>query len=107
MHDALSARAWIRHPNAQQAGDEDLAQSALVTTAPLAFSGSRLHWSDLPREIRARIAELAGADVVTETSATNGFSPGYAALLGLGHGTQVFVKAVSPEQNPVSYTHLT
>jgi hypothetical protein len=73
-----------------------------VTTAPLAFSGSRLHWSDLPREVRARIAELAGADVVTETSATNGFSPGYAAVLGLGNGTQVFVKAVSPEQNPDS-----
>jgi hypothetical protein len=80
----------------------DLAQSALVTTGPLAFSGSRLHWSDLPREVRARIAELARADVVTETSATNGFSPGYAALLGLGNGTQVFVKAVSPEQNPES-----
>jgi hypothetical protein len=73
-----------------------------VTTAPLAFSGSRLHWSDLPREVRARIADLAGADVVTETSATNGFSPGYAAVLGLGNGTQVFVKAVSPEQNPDS-----
>lgn len=79
-----------------------LAQSATVTTAPLAFSGSRLHWSDLPREVRARIAELAGADVVSETSATNGFTPGYAALLGLGDGTQVFVKAVSPEQNPES-----
>jgi len=70
-----------------------------VTTAPLAFSGSRLHWADLPRDVRARIAELAGADVVSETSATNGFSPGYAALLELGNGTQVFVKAVSPEQN--------
>ena len=80
----------------------DLAQSAPVTTAPLAFSGSRLHWADLPREVRTRIAELAGADVVSETSATSGFSPGYAALLGLGNGTQVFVKAVSPEQNPDS-----
>ncbi len=80
----------------------DLAQSLLVTTAPLAFSGSRLHWADLPREVRVRIAELAGADVVSETSATSGFSPGYAALLGLGNGTQVFVKAVSPEQNPDS-----
>ncbi len=70
-----------------------------MTTAPLAFSGSRLHWADLPREVRTRIADLAGADVVSETSATSGFSPGYAALLGLGNGTQVFVKAVSPEQN--------
>lgn len=73
-----------------------------MTTAPLAFSGSRLHWSDLPRHVRARISELAGADVVSETSATSGFTPGYAALLGLGNGTQVFVKAVSAEQNPES-----
>ncbi|NTW42571.1 MAG: aminoglycoside phosphotransferase family protein, partial [Cellulomonadaceae bacterium] len=69
---------------------------------PLAFSGSRLGWGDLPRPVRARIAELAGAEVVVETSATSGFSPGYAALLELGDGTEVFVKAVSPEQNPES-----
>jgi hypothetical protein len=69
---------------------------------PLAFSGSRLAWSDMPRGIRARIAELAGAEVVTEAPATTGFSPGYASLLELGDGTEVFVKAVSPEQNPDS-----
>ncbi len=40
--------------------------------------------------------------MVSETSATSGFTPGYAALLGLGNGTQVFVKAVSAEQNPES-----
>ncbi len=84
---ATDGRTWHNHP---------------VTTAPLAFSGSRLHWSDLPRHVRSRIAELAGADVVSETSATSGFSPGYAALLGLSNGTEVFVKAVSPEQNPDS-----
>lgn len=69
---------------------------------PLAFSGSRLAWSDLPRGVRARIAELAGADLTSETVTTSGFSPGYASLLELGDGTQVFVKAVSPEQNPTS-----
>ena len=72
------------------------------STAPLAFSGSRLSWADLPRSVRARIAELHGAEVVTESAATSGFSPGYAALLGMGDGTEVFVKAVSPEQNPDS-----
>lgn len=72
------------------------------TTPPLAFSGSRLSWADLPRAVRTRIGELAGAEVVTETSATSGFSPGYAAVLELGDGTRVFVKAVSPEQNPES-----
>ncbi|WP_370524059.1 phosphotransferase family protein [Cellulomonas sp. APG4] len=69
---------------------------------PLAFSGSRLGWADLPRAVRRRIAEMAGAEVTAEASATNGFSPGYAAVLDLADGTQVFVKAVSPEQNPDS-----
>jgi hypothetical protein len=68
----------------------------------MAFSGSRLAWSDMPRDVRARIAELAGAEVATEAPATTGFSPGYASLLELGDGTEVFVKAVSPEQNPDS-----
>ncbi|WP_308121771.1 phosphotransferase family protein [Actinotalea ferrariae] len=71
-------------------------------SAPPAFSGTRLGWADLPREVRARIAELAGAQVTSETSATSGFSPGYAAILELADGTEVFVKAVSPEQNPDS-----
>jgi fructosamine-3-kinase len=72
------------------------------STAPLAFSGSRLGWADLPRPVRARIAELAGAEVVTETSATSGFSPGFAAVIELADGTELFVKAVSAEQNPHS-----
>ena len=69
---------------------------------PPAFSGSRLGWGDLPRHVRARISELAGAAVVTEASATSGFSPGYAASLELGDGTRLFLKAVSTEQNPDS-----
>jgi aminoglycoside phosphotransferase (APT) family kinase protein len=68
----------------------------------MAFSGSRLAWSDLPRSVRDTIARLAGAEVVAEGPATTGFSPGYASLLELGDGTEVFVKAVSPEQNPDS-----
>lgn len=71
---------------------------------PLAFSGSRLAWSDLPRDVRTHIAEAAGAEVAAEAPATTGFSPGYASLLELGDGTEVFVKAVSPEQNPDSPT---
>lgn len=74
----------------------------MTTTAPRAFSGSRLQWSDLPRQVRARIVELAGAAVTSETSATTGFSPGFASVLELGDGTRVFVKAVSEEQNPES-----
>jgi hypothetical protein len=75
-----------------------------VTTdgPPLAFSGSRLAWSDLPRDVRSRIADRAGAGLISETVTTSGFSPGYASLLELGDGTEIFVKAVSPEQNPTS-----
>jgi aminoglycoside phosphotransferase (APT) family kinase protein len=73
-----------------------------ATTPPLAFSGQRLDWRDLPRAVRSRIQELAGAQVTAETSATTGFSPGFAAVLELADGRGVFVKAVSPEQNPES-----
>jgi aminoglycoside phosphotransferase (APT) family kinase protein len=52
--------------------------------------------------VRARITELAGAQVTAEISATSGFSPGFAAVLELADGRGVFVKAVSGEQNPVS-----
>ena len=73
-----------------------------VIALPLAFSGQRLDWRVLPRHVRARIAELAGAQVTAEISATSGFSPGFAAVLELADGRGVFVKAVSGEQNPVS-----
>jgi len=73
-----------------------------VIALPLAFSGQRLDWRDLPRHVRARIAELAGSQVTAEISATSGFSPGFAAVLELADGRGVFVKAVSAEQNPVS-----
>jgi aminoglycoside phosphotransferase (APT) family kinase protein len=72
--------------------------------APPAFSGSRLGWGDLPRDLRARIQQLAGAEVVSESTATNGFSPGFASTLELGDGTSVFVKAVAPDLNPDSPT---
>ncbi len=73
-----------------------------VLAMPLAFSGQRLDWRDLPRHVRARISELAGASVSAETDATSGFSPGFAAVLELADGRDVFVKAVSPDQNPHS-----
>ncbi|MCL3860481.1 aminoglycoside phosphotransferase family protein [Actinotalea sp. K2] len=76
--------------------------TSVEQASPHAFGGSRLGWADLPRAVRARIADIAGAEVISETGATNGFSPGYAAVLELGDGTRVFVKAVSPEQNPDS-----
>jgi hypothetical protein len=73
-----------------------------ASAPPLAFSGQRLGWSDLPRGVRNRISALAGARVTAESSATTGFSPGFAAILELTDGRGIFVKAVSPEQNPGS-----
>lgn len=73
-----------------------------VIALPLAFGGQRLDWRDLPRAVRDRIETLAGARVTAETSATSGFSPGFCAVLELTDGRAVFVKAVSPDQNPTS-----
>lgn len=69
---------------------------------PPAFSGTRLGWRDLPRAVRSEISRLAGAQVVAEVMATSGFTPGFAGVLELVDGEQVFVKAVSPAQNPQS-----
>lgn len=70
--------------------------------APVAFSGTRLDWRDIPRPVRRRISEMAGAQVTAESAATSGFSPGYAAILEFADGSEAFVKAVSSHQNPDS-----
>ncbi|WP_218887022.1 phosphotransferase [Cellulomonas oligotrophica] len=71
-----------------------------VIALPLAFGGQRLDWRDLPTSVRERIQTRAGARVSAETTPTSGFSPGFVAVLELGDGHDVFVKAVSADQNP-------
>jgi len=73
-----------------------------AVTLPHAFSGQRLDWRDLPRHVRLRIGELAGAQVTAEITATEGFSPGFVAVLELADGRDVFVKAISGEISPVA-----
>ncbi len=73
-----------------------------AVTLPHAFSGQRLDWRDLPRHIRRRIDELSGAQVSAEITATEGFSPGFVAVLELADGRDVFVKAISREISPVA-----
>lgn len=73
-----------------------------AVTLPHAFSGQRLDWRDLPRHVRRRIGELAGAQVTAEITATEGFSPGFVAVLELADGRDVFVKAISREISPVA-----
>lgn len=89
-------------PVTHASGDPREAPLDPSIAGPIAFSGQRLGWSDLPREIRERINTLAGARVTAESTATMGFSPGFAAVLELTDGSDVFVKAVSPAQNPES-----
>ena len=73
-----------------------------AVTLPHAFSGQRLDWRDLPRHVRRRIDELAGAQVSVEITATEGFPPGFVAVLELADGRDVFVKAISREISPIA-----
>ncbi|MCL2465560.1 MAG: aminoglycoside phosphotransferase family protein [Micrococcales bacterium] len=73
-----------------------------AVTLPHAFSGQRLDWRDLPRHVRSRIDELAGARVTAEITVTEGFSPGFVAVLELADGRDVFVKAISREISPLA-----
>lgn len=60
----------------------------------------RLHWEQLPEQIRAAIEERIGGHVVEAVTQPGGFSPGLAARLRIADGRRVFVKAVSAAANP-------
>lgn len=64
-----------------------------VPAAP--HNPARLTWEGVPDHVRDRVAALARADVVGATTATAGFSPGYAGVVELAGGGRVFVKAMS------------
>lgn len=65
-----------------------------------ASGGSRIEWSAIPVDVRAAIEDQLGGRVVEARNQAGGFSPGLAARCRLADGSRVFVKAVSPEQNP-------
>jgi aminoglycoside phosphotransferase (APT) family kinase protein len=65
-------------------------------------TGQRLHWGELPDQVRRDLEDRLGADVVEATTQQGGFSPGVAARLRLADGRRVFVKAVSGRINPDS-----
>ena len=65
-----------------------------------ASGGVRVAWSDIPEDVRSAIESACGSPVVDAENQPGGFSPGLAARCVLADGTRVFVKAVSPEQNP-------
>ena len=62
--------------------------------------GHRLQWSEVPADVRARIAASVGAEVVGAVGQRGGYGPGLAARCVLADGRRVFVKAVSPRLNP-------
>jgi hypothetical protein len=65
-------------------------------------TGQRLHWGELPNQVRHALEDRLGAAVVDTATQPGGFSPGVAARLTLADGRQVFVKAVSGSINPDS-----
>ena len=60
----------------------------------------RVHWEDLPAELRAALEERLGSAVLQATTQPKGFSPGLAARLVLEDGRRAFIKAVSEAANP-------
>lgn len=56
----------------------------------------------MPAEVRERVDTALGSPVVRAVNQPGGFSPGLAARCLLADGRRVFLKAVSPEQNPQS-----
>jgi len=62
----------------------------------------RLVLEDLPAEVRAALEVELGCAVVDSANCRGGYSPSLAARCRLADGRVVFVKAVSPDQNPDS-----
>lgn len=70
-----------------------------AAAAPSA-SGVRIGWENLPDHVRAAVEDELGAPVIAAVTQAGGFSPGAAARLLTARGERVFLKAVSPAQNP-------
>jgi aminoglycoside phosphotransferase (APT) family kinase protein len=62
----------------------------------------RLRWHELPEHVRADIEGALGSAVVDAESRRGGYGPSLASVCVLADGRRVFVKAVSPAQNPDS-----
>lgn len=67
-----------------------------------ASGGTRLEWDDMPVVVRRALESALGSGVVEAHNQAGGFSPGLAARCLLDSDERVFIKAVSPAQNPQS-----
>lgn len=65
-----------------------------------ASGGQRIEWREVDADVRHAIETRLASAVVDARNQTGGFSPGLAARCALADGRRVFIKAVSPEQNP-------
>lgn len=63
--------------------------------APHGRTAQRLEWAFLPPNLRAYIERRCGSPVVSATSQTGGFTPGFASVLECEDGSRHFVKAAS------------
>jgi len=63
--------------------------------APHGRTAQRLEWAFLPPNLRAYIERKCGSAVVSATSQTGGFTPGFASVLVCEDGSRHFVKAAS------------
>ena len=64
--------------------------------------GHRLQWHDVPERVRVEIEAALGSAVVEAVGQRGGYGPSLAARCRLADGRRVFVKSVSPAQNPDS-----
>lgn len=67
-----------------------------------AAGGNRIELTDVPDDVRNALGHALGASIVEAVNQAGGFSPGLAARCRLEDGRRVFVKAVSPAQNPMA-----
>jgi hypothetical protein len=74
----------------------------MTTRPPYDRTADRPAWADLPPGVRARVAEREGHPVVRAGLAGGGFTRGYAGLVTLADGGEVFVKAASQEIRPIA-----
>ena len=63
-------------------------------------TSTRVAWDDVHPAARAHIERVLGARVVEARNQAGGYGPSLAARCRLADGRGVFVKAVSPDQNP-------
>ncbi|MGH9197443.1 MAG: phosphotransferase, partial [Acidimicrobiia bacterium] len=64
--------------------------------------GQRLHWHQLPEDLRQAIEAGIRSSVVEAKTQPGGFSPGVAARLRLDDGRRIFMKVVGSHPNPSS-----